>query len=287
MKIREIFKANKTVFSCEVYPPKSLDSMETIYDTIRELKEISLDFLSVTYGAGGGTKDRSIELCSKIKKEYSIESLMHLTCVNSKYDDITSILKKLKQEGIDNILALRGDIPLNHNREEVVSDFRYAADLVSFIKSKGDFSIGIAGYPEVHPESENSRSDIEYLKNKIDKGADYIITQLFFRNDYLYRFIDRLESANITIPVSAGIMPVSSVNILKKVISLSGATIPAKLNDLIDKYGDNAENMLKAGIEYASEQIIELISQKTDGIHLYIMNNSHIAKEISQNTGLR
>lgn len=285
MKIKDIYQEKNTVFSCEVFPPRPDNDIETIYTTISELREVSPDFVSVTYSAGGETKERTIEISSKIKNKYNIESLMHLTCINSGSDDIRQILGKLKEEGIDNILALRGDIPYDKNKEDVISDFHYAADLVDYIKKHTDFCVGVAGYPESHPESPNEAKDIEYLKNKVDKGADFIITQLFFKNEYFYRFMDKIHSININLPVSAGIMPVFKAKLLKKIASLCGASIPNELQSLVDKYGHKPLDMEKAGTDYATRQILDLLQQNIDGLHIYTMNNARLAKKISRNTG--
>ncbi len=287
MKISDIYKQKKTVFSCEVFPPKPENDIKTIYTTIKELKTISPDFVSVTYGAGGGTKTRTLEISSKIKKEYNLESLMHLTCINSSFNDITKILDAVKNNEIENILALRGDIPKNKDKKDIITDFQFAVELIDFIKKYNNFSIGAAGYPEKHPESLNINNDIEYLKNKVGKGAEFIITQLFFNNEDFYKFMDRIHSSGITVPVSAGIMPVVKAKLIIKMVNLSGATIPGKLQNLIDKYGHNLRDMEKAGIDYSIQQITNLLKQGVNGIHLYTMNNADLAKKISKNTNLR
>ncbi len=287
MKISDIYKQKKIVFSCEVFPPKPENDINTVYTTIKELKTISPDFVSVTYGAGGGTKTRTLEISSKIKKKYNLESLMHLTCINSSFNDIIKILDAVKDNEIENILALRGDIPKNKDKKDIITDFQFAINLIDFIKKHDNFSIGVAGYPEKHPESLNINNDIEYLKNKVEKGAEFIITQLFFNNEDFYKFMDRIHSSGITVPVSAGIMPVVKANLIIKMVSLSGATIPNKLQNLIDKYGHNPRDMEKAGIDYSIQQIIDLLKQGVNGIHLYTMNNADLAKKISKNTNLR
>ncbi len=284
MKIKDIYKKKNIVFSCEVFPPKPEDNIETIYNTISELKEISPDFVSVTCSADGGTKKRTLQISSKIKNEYKLDSLMHLTCINTKYSDILEILDEARKMGIENILALRGDIPSN---QDIISDFRYAVDLVDFIKKNTNFCVGVAGYPEVHPESPDRNLDIEYLKSKIDKGADFIITQLFFKNEYFYKFLDRIRSAGINVPVSVGIMPVFKAKLIKKIVTLCGATISPDLQNLIDKYGHKPLDMEKSGIEYATNQIYDLLNQGINGIHIYTMNKAHLAKEIFKNINLK
>lgn len=287
MKINNIFNEKDIVFSCEVFPPKPKDDITTVYNTIETLKRITPDFISVTYGAGGSTKERTIDIASKIKNEYGLEALMHLTCINSSSDDISLILKQLEGAGIENILALRGDIPEGSKKKDITKDFCFAVDLLEFIKKHGDYCVGIAGYPEIHPESYDLDSDINYLKQKVAKGADFIITQLFFQNELLFRFMDKLLKNNINIPVSAGIMPVFKAKLIKKLVTLCGASIPRDLEIIIDKYKDNPVDMEKAGIEYASKQIIDVLAHDFRGIHLYTMNKPALAEKISKNTGLR
>jgi len=287
LKISQIYKNKKTVFSCEVFPPKRDDDINTVLDTIKELQKLEPDFVSVTYGAGGSTKDNTVEISSRIKNDFSMESLMHLTCIDTKTEDIIKILDKVQDTGIENILALRGDIPNGIEKENIVSEFCYAIDLVKFIKKHNDFCVGVAGYPEKHPEAYNYKQDIINLKKKVDAGADFIISQLFFKNDYFYRFMDEITSQGIDVPVSAGIMPVFKAQLVQKMVSLCGATIPAELNALIEKYGDKPQEMEKTGVDYASEQISGLLANKVRGIHLYTMNKPKLAFEISGNTGLR
>ncbi|MFH1414926.1 MAG: methylenetetrahydrofolate reductase [Elusimicrobiota bacterium] len=292
MKISDIYSPDKTVFSCEVFPPKPENDIDIIYGTIEELKEIAPDFLSVTYGAGGGTRLRTLEISSRIKNTYKMESLMHLTCIDNRSQDILKILKDMQSAGIENILALRGDIAdKNPKKEDPSGDFEYAGDLVQFIHDNTDLCIGVAGYPEIHPESGTAKDDIQNLRNKVRKGASFIISQLFFQNDFFYSFLDKfldsIAADNLDIHISAGIMPVFKANLLNRIISLSGSTVPLKLQSLIDKYGDKPEDMEKAGIDYASRQIEDLIRQQVDGIHLYTMNNAQLAKTIAHNAGLR
>ncbi|MFC2061330.1 methylenetetrahydrofolate reductase [NAD(P)H] [Elusimicrobiota bacterium] len=287
MKIIDIYKEKDIVFSCEVFPPKPEYNINMVYNTISGLKDINPDFVSVTYGAGGTSKGRTEEIASQIKNKFTLESLMHLTCVNSKYKEIEDILIKIKDEGIENILALRGDIPQGKDKDEIIKDFKYALDLLKFIKEHGDFCIGVAGYPEVHPEAVDAEEDTKYLKDKIVLGGDFIITQLFFKNDLFYRFRDRVQSAGIDVPMSAGIMPAFKANIAKRIVTLCGASIPGDLQQLIDKYGHKPEDMEKAGVDYACSQINDLLENNVNGIHLYTMNNAGLAENISKNTGLR
>jgi methylenetetrahydrofolate reductase (NADPH) len=288
MKISDVYKVKKFVFSCEVFPPRPGVEIEEILKTIKELKSISPDFVSVTYGAGGGTKSRTIEIASKIKKSYKMEPLMHLSCIDTKKEDIDNILNEISQNGIENILALRGDIPNDRNLKFIGSDFSYASDLVVYIKfHRSNFCLGVAGYPEVHPEAYSMEKDIKKLKKKIDAGASFIISQLFFKNDFFYRYLDMIRKMGINVPVSAGIMPVFKAKLLNKMIKLSRATVPSDLIAIVEKYKDKDKEMEKAGIEYAVNQIRDLIDNGVDGVHLFTMNCAYLAKKISSYSGLR
>jgi methylenetetrahydrofolate reductase (NADPH) len=288
MKICDIFKNKKFVFSCEVFPPQPGAKKDDILETIQDLKSISPDFISVTYGAGGKTKDGTIEIASEIKNTYGMEPLMHLTCVETKKSSVDKILRKISQEGIENILALRGDIPTNENFQSNFSDFSYACDLTAYIKSQSDkFCLGAAGYPEGHPEAYSLEKDIKNLKGKIQAGASFIITQMFFKNDFFYLYLEKIREMGITVPVSAGIMPVFKARLLSKMIKLSHATVPSELVSIIDKYRDNDIDMEKAGIEFAVKQTEDLIKHGVDGIHLFTMNRASIAKKISYHSNLR
>ncbi len=282
MRISDIYRENSTVFSCEIFPPRPESELSSIYRTIEEISSVNPHFVSVTYGAGGGTKKRTMQISSDIKNRYSLEPLMHLTCIDSSREDIESLLGQLNDKNINNILALRGDIPEGREKGDTAGDFRYACDLAGFIKkAAGNFCAGVAGYPEGHPESENYEKDIIYLKNKIDAGGEFIITQLFFNNDCFYSYIDRIRAAGIKVPVSAGIMPVFKASMIKKMVMLSGASIPGELDFVIKKYSSNPEDMVKAGVEYARRQIEEIIASGTaEGIHLYTMNYGRLAREI-------
>jgi methylenetetrahydrofolate reductase (NADPH) len=288
MKISDVYKVKKPVFSCEVFPPRPGVEIEEILKTIKELKSTSPDFVSVTYGAGGGTKSRTIEIASRIKKSYKMKPLMHLSCIDTKKEDIDKILNEIGRNGIEDILALRGDLPSDRDLKSIVSDFSYASDLVAYIKSRGgNFCMGVAGYPEVHPEAYSMEKDIKNLKKKIEAGASFIISQLFFKNDFFYRYLDMIRKMEINVPVSAGIMPVFKAKLLNKMIKLSRATVPSDLIALVEKYRDKDKEMEKAGIEYAVNQIRNLVNNGVDGIHLYTMNNASLAKKISSNSGLR
>ena len=288
MKICDIYRDKKIVFSCEVFPPKPGAKKDSILETIRELKSISPDFISVTYGAGGETKEGTIEIAAKIKNTYKMEPLMHLTCIDTKKEAIDAILNKISQKGIENILTLRGDIPVDKNFKSVTSDFSYACDLATYIKSHSyNFCLGAAGYPEGHPEAYSLEKDIKNLARKIQSGASFLITQMFFKNDFFYIYLDKIRESGIKVPVSAGIMPVFKAKLLSRMIKLSRATVPSELVSLVEKYRDNDSEMEKAGVEFATKQIEDLIKHGVDGIHLFTMNRASLAKKISSYSSLR
>ena len=277
MKTSYLFK-NKTVFSLEIFPPKRTSSVDTVYDTLDELKDITPDFISVTYGAGGSENNSStIEIASAIKNRYGIESVAHLPCIDLDKNTIKDILDSLGERGIENILALRGDITPG---VEPKSDFRYASDLVSYIKQIGDFNIIGACYPEGHNECATVDEDIRNLKTKVDAGTDQLITQLFFDNSYFYDFRERAARAGISVPIEAGIMPAVNKKQIERMVSLCGAKLPKKFIVMMSKYENNPEALRDAGIAYAVDQIADLIAQDVDGIHLYTMNKPYIARKI-------
>lgn len=279
MKIKDIFK-QKTVFSFEVFPPKKTSSIDTVYNTLDELKGLSPDFISVTFSAGGsGNGALSCEIASKIKEGNHVEPMIHLPCINYSKDEISAVLAELDKRGIENILALRGDINPNI---EPKRNFEHASDLITFIKSKGDYDIAGACYPECHVESESFVEDIQNLKKKVDAGADHLITQLFFDNDAFYRFREKTAIAGINVPVEAGIMPVVNKSQIERMVSMCGASLPAKFSKMMQKYENNPEALRDAGIAYAINQIVDLLADGVDGIHLYTMNNSYVAKKISE-----
>jgi len=278
MKTIEFFK-KKTVLSYEVFPPKRTSPVNTIYDTLSELKELSPDFISVTYGAGGGeNNNQTFEIASAIKS-YGIESVSHLPCIGLTKEDVSAKLKELKRAGIENILALRGDVP---SEGCIQGDFRYASDLIAFIKSQGDFNILAACYPEGHIEAESKLEDIRNLKRKVDAGANHLVTQLFFDNEFFYSFIERCQLADINVPIEAGIMPVINKKQIERMASLCGVTVPKKFVTMMERYENNPIAMRDAGIAYAIDQIVDLTAQGVDGIHLYTMNNPYIARKIHE-----
>lgn len=284
MKISSLFTGERTVYSLEIFPPKKNGgSMDTIYKTLDGLKDIKPDFISVTYGAGGNPSDSStIDICSIIKDKYNITPVAHLTCVNNTRQDIDAILKTLSEHGIENILALRGD-----NKPDIApqTDFKYANELITYIKRSYDFGISAACYPEGHVENDSLIDDVKRLKYKVDCGAEHLVSQLFFDNESFFRFIERARIAGITVPIEAGIMPVINKSQIERMIMLSGASFPPKLARIICKFGDNPEAMRDAGIAYAVDQIIDLVSAGVDGIHLYTMNRPDVAAKIFDSVG--
>lgn len=277
MKTSEIFK-NKKVLSLEIFPPKRTASIDIIYHTLDELKGLNPDFISVTYGAGGSENNTAtLEIASAIKNHYGIESVAHLPCINLTKSEVLYMLEGFKQAGVENILALRGDVNPEFPPKQ---DFRYASDLISFIKQNGDFNIIGACYPEGHDECRSLVDDIRNLKTKVDAGTDQLITQLFFDNSYFYAFRERACIAGINVPIEAGIMPVVNKKQIERMVSLCGVKLPKKFVTMMERYENNPAAMQEAGIAYAVDQIVDLVAQDVDGIHLYTMNNPYIAQKI-------
>lgn len=284
MKIKELFEKKRTVMSLEIFPPKLTSPVETIYSTLDALSDIKPDFISVTYGAGGKAKDRTVEIASKIKNDYGIESLAHLTCISSTKEDIRRIFDEMRAGNIENVLALRGDIPEDPDFEfPNPLHYQYACDLVREVKAEGNFCIAAACYPETHIECDSKVKDIKHLKEKVDEGVDFLITQLFFDNEIFYRFMEEIDLAGINVPVSAGIMPVLNKNQILRITNLCGCSFPPKFQRILDRYEHNPEALKEAGEAYAIEQIIDLIAWGVRGIHLYTMNKAETAKRIMSN----
>ncbi len=280
MKISSAFNSDKTVFSLEIFPPKKgAGDVSTIYKTLDGLQSIKPDFISVTYGAGGNKADlTTFEICKIIKEKYNLEALAHLTCVNSTREDIDFILEKLNESNIENILALRGDMK---EGVEPKNDFEHASDLVEYIKSSGyDFSVSGACYPETHIDSESQVSDILALKRKVELGAEHLVSQLFFDNNVFYSFLEKVRIAGINVPIEAGIMPVVNIKQIERMVSMCGASLPPKFSRVMSRFADKPEALFDAGVAYAIDQIIDLISNGVDGIHLYTMNNPIVARRI-------
>lgn len=275
MKLREIYNTNKTVISFEVFPPK--ENSEKLLEEIIVLKHHNPAFISLTYGAGGN-ENKSFELLKQIK-DTGINVMPHFTCISTTKENIEKNINKLIDLKIENILALRGDIP--ENKELQKHDFNYASDLVEFIKHKTNLSIGVAGYPEGHIESPDLDTDINYLKAKVDKGADAIFTQLFFDNNNFYKFIDKIEKAGINIPIIPGIMPIISKKQVEKMVKLANITVPPNVQENISKLKD--KDLIEFGIEYATSQCGELIKNGIKGLHFYTLNKSYSTNEILNN----
>ncbi len=279
MKVKSLYGQGKTVFSFEVFPPKKTTPIESIYATLDKLTALKPDYISVTYGAGGNLADKStIELASTIKNKYGVESMAHLTCVNSSRDDVLVLLDEMKKNNIENILALRGDIRPD---AEPKHDFHYANELIEFIRANGDFDISAACYPECHVDADNMIDDIRHLKNKVDTGVSELISQLFFDNGCFYDFMEKIRIAGINVPVTAGIMPVTNKNQIERMVTMCGASLPQKFVRMIQRYESKPEALVDAGIAYAVDQIVDLISNGVEGIHLYTMNNPYIAEKIA------
>ncbi len=282
MNIAELFKQDKTVFSFEVFPPKKESGIETVYETLGQLTDLKPDFISVTYGAGGsGVANASTtDLCSHIKNRLGVETIAHLTCLYNTRESVDEILEQLKSQGVENILALRGDANPDF---AIKDDFHYASELTEYILSKNmGFHVSGACYPEVHQEADSMRTDIMNLKKKIDAGADHLISQLFFDNNAYYDFIEKVRIAGIDVPIEAGIMPVTNKKQIERMVSMCGASIPAKLSKVLQRFGDNPEAMRDAGISYAINQIIELVSNGIEGVHIYTMNDPYVARKITE-----
>lgn len=280
MKVVDIIKSKENTLSFEVFPPKTEDSYESVRAAAQSIAALNPDYMSVTYGAGGGTSEFTLSIVEDIYKNCHVPSVAHLTCISSTHDDIDKKLDLIKSRGIDNILALRGDRP-----QDFVGniEYKYASELIAEIKRKGDFCVGGACYPSGHPESESFASDIDNLKRKVDVGCDYLTTQMFFENNAFYTFLSILRGKGVSVPVVAGIMPVTNSSQIKRICSLSGAALPIRFKRIVDRYGDNPESMKKAGIIYATEQIIDLYANGISSVHVYSMNKPDVAAAILNN----
>ena len=282
MKIRDILKEERPTISFEVFPPKTMDNYASVERAATEIAKLHPDFMSITYGAGGGTSEYTVNIAADLMHRYDTNVLAHLTCVSSTREKVKDVLGKLKEQKIENILALRGDIPANTDTP-LPGQYHYASELIEDIKSQGDFCIGAACYPEGHVEAANQKEDIRNLKTKVDAGVDFLTTQMFFDNSILYSFLYRIREAGITVPVLAGIMPVTNVKQIKRSCDLSGTYLPARFKSIADKFGNNPAAMKQAGIAYATEQIIDLLANGVKGIHVYSMNKPEVAAAIMNN----
>lgn len=280
MKIADLFGKGRVVFSCEVFPPKKTAPVDSIFKTLDGLREVRPDFISVTFGAGGSdtVNQTTHEIASLVENRYQTTAMAHLTCVGAGREDVDRLLVQLKNDGVENILALRGDINPNYPAK---TDFLHASDLISYIRAHSDFGVSAACYPEGHPESPDPVSDIRHLKEKVDAGADHLVSQLFFDNEDFFRFVERCRIAGINVPIEAGIMPVLSAKSIQRMVSLCGASLPRKLTRILVRYGDYPQAMREAGIAYAMDQISDLIAGGVEGIHLYTMNNPEVSRQIA------
>ena len=285
MKISEILKKNEFSISFEVFPPKTDSSFDSVKSATEEIAKLRPAFMSVTYGAGGGTSKYTLEIAKNIKNSYSVPTLAHLTCVSSTKETVRERIGDMIGAGIENVMALRGDLT-----EELLAsdrsawDYRHAVDLIRDIKESGaDFCIGGAYYPEVHPESANQKDDIKYLKEKVDAGCDFLTTQMFFDNNLLYNFLYKIREAGITIPVVPGIMPITNGVQVERAIKLSGSFMPQRFRSIVDKFGSTPEAMKQAGIAYATDQIIDLYANGITNVHVYSMNKPDVAEKIKAN----
>ncbi|MBE7035148.1 MAG: methylenetetrahydrofolate reductase [NAD(P)H] [Ruminococcaceae bacterium] len=281
MKLSTLFASKKPSLSFEVFPPKSSDSFESVRQATEEIAALSPHFMSVTYGAGGGTSDYTVSIAANLL-QHGVTPLAHLTCLSSSKEKIKELLSDLKANGIENILALRGDIPQGEDAG-AKREYQYASELVADIKKYGDFCIGGACYPEGHTESVHTADDIRHLKEKVMAGCDFLTTQMFFDNNILYNFLYKIREQGITVPVVAGIMPVTNGKQIKRICALSGTYLPQRFKSIVDTFGDNPEAMKQAGIAYATEQIIDLLANGVNAIHVYSMNKPDVARKIQEN----
>lgn len=285
MKIIDILKRDTLSLSFEVFPPKTDASFDSVKTAVEEIAKLSPAFMSVTYGAGGGTSKYTLDIAKDIKKSCGVPTLAHLTCVSSTRETVGEMIKSIKAAGIDNVMALRGDIPESKKDEDrSLWAYSHAVDLVREIKESGaDLCIGGACYPEVHPESINQKDDIKRLKEKVDAGCDFLTTQMFFDNNLLYNFLYKIREAGITVPVVAGIMPITNANQVARAIELSGSFMPRRFMSLVDKFGSDPAAMKQAGIAYATDQIIDLYANNITNVHVYSMNKPDVAEKIQSN----
>ena len=285
MKITQVLNSEKLSLSFEVFPPKTESGFESVKSATEEIAKLGPSFMSVTYGAGGGTSKYTLDIAKNIKEMYDVPTLAHLTCVSSTRQTVKEKIAAIKEAGIENVMALRGDIPaalINDDRSKW--DYNYAIDLIYELKNADpDFCIGGACYPEIHPESANQREDIKRLKEKVDTGCDFLTTQMFFDNNLLYNFLYKIREAGITVPVIPGIMPITNGNQVKRAIELSGSFVPTRFKSLVDKFGTNPDAMKQAGIAYATDQIIDLYANGIKNVHVYSMNKPDVARLIQGN----
>ena len=282
MKIRDLITQDKATLSFEVFPPKKDTDFADVEAAALGIAAFKPDYMSVTYGAGGSTKGHTIQLAREIQEKYDVPTIAHLTCVCASRDGIKTALADMKNAGIENILALRGDIPKNYDGQ-VFAEFSHASELVELIKETGDFCVGGACYREVHPDSANKHEDIIGLKKKVDAGCDYLTTQMFFDNNIFFNFMYRIREAGISVPIIPGIMPITRRVQVKNAVKLSGCNVPERFKSIVDAFGDTEAAMRQAGIAYATDQIIDLMANGVKHIHVYSMNKPEVAAGIQKN----
>lgn len=284
MKLTKLFERGGHTLSFEVFPPKLDSNFDSVKHATEEIAKLSPSFMSVTYGAGGGTSRYTLDIAKNIKESYGVPTLAHLTCVSSTKETVIEIIEEMRAAGIENIMALRGDLtPELEGKDLSGMDFCHAYELIREIKRHGDFCIGGACYPEIHPESKNQDEDIKYLKEKVEAGVDFLTTQMFFDNNLLYNFLYKIREAGITVPVVPGIMPITNGNQIERAIKLSGSFMPVRFKALVDKFGTSPAAMKQAGIAYATDQIIDLFANGIKNVHVYSMNKPDVAKKILDN----
>lgn len=285
MKIIDLLKNKSLSISFEVFPPKTDTAFESVRVATEEIAKLKPAFMSVTYGAGGGTSKYTLDIAKQIKERYGVPSIAHLTCVSSTKETVKGQIDAIKSAGIQNIMALRGDIPAElQNADRGDWSYHHATELIAELKSSGeDFCIGGACYPEIHPESANQSDDIKYLKQKVDAGCDFLTTQMFFDNNLLYNFLYKIRESGITVPIIPGIMPITNANQVERAVKLSGSFMPQRFKSLVDKFGSDPAAMKQAGIVYATDQIIDLYANGITNVHVYSMNKPDVAQKIMDN----
>ena len=285
MKLTELFERDTLSLSFEVFPPKTDSNFDSVKTATEEIAKLRPAFMSVTYGAGGGTSRYTLEIAKNIKEHYSVPTLAHLTCVSSTKETVRARIEDMKAAGIENVMALRGDLtPELEASDRGTWDYRHAIDLIRDIKESGaDFCIGGACYPEIHPESATQAEDIRYLKEKVDAGCSFLTTQMFFDNNLLYNFLYKIREAGIVVPIIPGIMPITNANQVERAIKLSGSFMPQRFKSLVDKFGSSPAAMKQAGIAYATDQIIDLFANGIKNVHVYSMNKPDVAEKILDN----
>lgn len=285
MKISELLKKDTLSISFEVFPPKTESGFDSVKNATEEIAKLRPAFMSVTYGAGGGTSKYTLDIAKNINELYGVPTLAHLTCVSSTKETVASRIKDIKEAGIENIMALRGDIPADlEGADRSDWDYNYAIDLIRELKAAdSEFCIGGACYPEIHPESNDQKTDIRYLREKVEAGCDFLTTQMFFDNNLLYNFLYKIREAGICVPVIPGIMPITNANQVERSIKLSGSFMPQRFKSLVDKFGSDPAAMKQAGIAYATDQIIDLYANGITNVHVYSMNKPDVAEKILNN----